>query len=103
MAAAIVLGMTGCGSDGSAQLDEQVQRDDAKSACHTWVKERLKSPSTAKFSEETYKGTGGVYTFKGAVDSENGFGAMLRSTWTCKVHSAGDEWKGNVSFHDGGA
>lgn len=98
--ALVAFGVTACGSSGSAQIDEQVQREDAKSACHKFVKDRLKSPSSAKFSEEDYTGTDGVYTFKGAVDSQNSFGAMIRATWTCDVQSSGDEWRGSADINE---
>ncbi len=55
------------------------------------VKSRLKSPSTAKFpnarerkSSTTYKGNGS-YEINSWVDSQNGFGATIRSNFTCVV------------------
>lgn len=54
--------------------------------CEGFVKNRLKSPSTASFSGTTAYGSGGgTYTATTTVDSQNSFGATLRSTWTCKV------------------
>ena len=57
----------------------------AQVACETFIKERLKSPSSAKFNhlravqlDETYKVTT-------QVDADNSFGASIRSTWTCRV------------------
>lgn len=69
----------------------------AKQACHEWVKDQLKSPSTADFSGETVTGDSSGWTITGDVDSENGFGAMLRSTWTCTVRLTGDTYRGNAT------
>lgn len=53
------------------------------------VKARLKSPSTAEFS---YDGSGvrkhetkNFYFVDGFVDSQNGFGAVIRSPFRCKI------------------
>jgi len=69
-------------------------RDDATRACQEkFVPDRLKAPATAKFSNVTTTATAaGGYTVVGSVDSENGFGALIRSTFTCSVHSSGDQW-----------
>lgn len=79
----------GCGGGGSPQ-DEKVS---AISGCEELVKDRLKAPSTAEFSNEAADGGDGSYVVDGDVDSENSFGAMLRSHFTCTVHSAGDQWE----------
>ena len=51
-------------------------------ACETAVKARLASPASAKFSEETFDKQ---VTVKLKVDSQNNFGAMMRSEATCFV------------------
>lgn len=53
--------------------------------CEQFVKDRLKSPSTASFSGTAAYGIGGGYSATTTVDSQNSFGATLRSTWTCEV------------------
>lgn len=53
--------------------------------CEGFVKSQLKSPSTASFSGTTAYSSGGGYTATTTVDSQNSFGATLRSTWTCEV------------------
>lgn len=71
---------------------------DAFTYAQIFVKENLKAPATAKFAGlgesrierlpdgETYK----VYSY---VDSQNSFGAMLRSKYYVKVIVKSDMWK----------
>jgi hypothetical protein len=57
---------------------------------------RLKSPSTAKFSrfdESSVTEIPGGYQVAGWVDSQNGFGAMLRSSFRCKLMVDGTRWE----------
>lgn len=65
---------------------------DAEIACEKFVKDRLKAPSTAKFSNVQHTGGGGRWTVTGAVDAQNSFGAMIRSNFTCSVRLDGDTW-----------
>jgi hypothetical protein len=70
--------------------------------CENIVERQLKAPSTAKFSkyrESTYtpSSTGGTY--RGYVDAENSFGAMLRSEFTCTYDKSTDNVR-LVSFGD---
>lgn len=66
-----------------------------------FVKQRLKAPSTAVFSnfisEDTVTEIGnGKFTVTGWVDSENSFGAKIRSNWKCTLHTAdGRTWSGD--------
>lgn len=66
----------------------------ARDVCEQFVKDRLKSPSTADFSDTAASPNGlQSWTVLGAVDSENSFGAMIRNTYICTVHhTAGDNW-----------
>ncbi|MCX2679116.1 hypothetical protein OOZ15_04110 [Galbibacter sp. EGI 63066] len=56
-----------------------------------FVKKRLKSPSTAKFpglyekSKHVTPLGGREYKINSWVDSQNGFGAMIRSNFSCKI------------------
>jgi hypothetical protein len=63
--------------------------------CRDFVKQRLKSPSTADFpylGTPTWK-TGNTYAVKSYVDSQNSFGVMVRSNWTCKIkYVTGDKY-----------
>ncbi|MEO8096386.1 MAG: hypothetical protein ABI811_01705 [Acidobacteriota bacterium] len=75
---------------------EKVRLGDASSAtvmARQFVEKRLKSPATAKFSEESAVLHESVWFVKGAVDSQNSFGAMLRLIYLCRVrHAEGDTW-----------
>lgn len=72
--------------------------NDAKRACQEqFIPDRLKAPATAKYSGVTVsmpnaRSYGDEYTVTGSVDSENSFSALVRSTFTCVVHSSGDQW-----------
>lgn len=58
----------------------------AEIACEDAVRERLKSPSTADFPDTNYRQeSSGVFDVRGTVDSQNGFGATVRSIFGCTV------------------
>jgi hypothetical protein len=69
--------------------------------CTQFVKDRLRAPATAEFrnffqndGEVMVTHTAGTYTVRSTVDSENGFGASIRSDFTCKVrHVSGTQWR----------
>lgn len=81
---------------GAVRLIGMVLEDregDARKACEGYVRDSLKSPSSAEFSEAEAEERGEYgFTVSGAVDSENGFGAMIRNQYECKVNSIGDDW-----------
>ncbi len=63
----------------------------------SFLKDRLKAPSTASFPwysdssvTVTHEGAG-VFTVRAYVDSRNSFGAMLRTRYTCKLKDKGDD------------
>ncbi|MDR0873000.1 MAG: hypothetical protein LBN27_05970 [Prevotellaceae bacterium] len=57
------------------------------------VSKYLKSPKTAEFSNGTLRKTGeNQYQVRGSVDSQNGFGAMVRSEYIINLHLEGDTW-----------
>ena len=85
--------LAGVGQDGSEL------RTDAAQICKQFVEKRLRAPATASFQniyEATVSGPlGGVeeYEVTSFVDSENGFGAKLRSNYVCTVeHKDGKNW-----------
>lgn len=68
-------------------------------ATNHFVKEELASPSTARFpywdSEGVvvYDNGDDTYNILGYVDSQNGFGAMIRTKFSCKVqYNGGHSW-----------
>jgi hypothetical protein len=67
----------------------------AQETCHDFVKDRLKAPATAKFEsfrDARIEKDGDVFTVEGHVDSENGFGALIRNDYECVVRDDGDVW-----------
>lgn len=66
--------------------------------CKQFVTERLRAPTTAKFPNSSDAAvnlvSGGEWTVASHVDSQNGFGAMIRSSFTCTVKPVeGDKWR----------
>jgi len=72
----------------AALVTQKSPEDKAIDACHDYMFDRLKAPATADFSDEwaTEVSSGGFKAY-GTVDSENGFGAKVRLTFTCDVTS----------------
>ena len=65
--------------------------------CQKFVEDRLKSPSSAEFPVRYPQFTedlgGGRYRVETYVDSENAFGAMIRTEFICEVkYGAGDKY-----------
>lgn len=62
---------------------------EAYTMSQTFVKEKLKSPSTAEFTCDYEKDVNQIsdsmFVVNGFVDSQNGFGAMLRSSYRCTL------------------
>lgn len=71
----------------------------AAAQCESYVKDYLKAPSTAEFSgigeTQIVAQGGGKYAVIGWVDSQNSFGAKLRTKYICKT---ADEGNGQWSF-----
>lgn len=69
--------------------------DGAYDFCIEQVTNRLKAPATARFSardRDNEAKDGDRYLFTGTVDSENGFGALIRSEWSCDIRWTGGEY-----------
>lgn len=71
----------------------------AKVACRGMVQDKLKAPSTADFSNESVARSGAGWNVAGTVDSQNSFGAKVRSSYSCSItYSQSDhQWTGPVS------
>ena len=86
----------GNGSTSSDTTTEQpeeftVDEIEAQLQCEDLVKNSLKSPSTADFpwkNDWTFTPVDGGYQASSYVDSENSFGAELRSNFQCTVTKA---------------
>lgn len=96
---------------GDAGQEVSIDRAGAADVCEQFVRDRLKAPDTATFRDPYgdqifYTGDGeGPITVDASVDSENSFGANLRSTYTCTVSHAGsdDTWNlVDLQLNDGG-
>lgn len=78
-------------TDHEATAEER--QADAKRACQEeFIPSRLKAPATAQFTDVAVTSSASTYTVTGSVDSQNGFGALIRSTFICTMHSADDRW-----------
>lgn len=77
----------GCSNEEENKI-KTYDKIDALTHAQIYIKSKLKSPVSAEFEG----GVGGVvkindttFTVIGTVDSQNGFGALLRSNYSCKV------------------
>jgi hypothetical protein len=87
---------------GLSASDRELRGYGAFDACTTYVKDQLRAPLTAKFRNE-YENDGEVaiksadnitWTVVSSVDSENGFGALIRNTFLCQAtFLGGDQWR----------
>lgn len=110
VAIGIWIGVSASGDDdgststagGSERASADEQKFAAFSVCKDFVKDRLKAPATAKFpdffdrdDEVTVTGFGdGPYTVRSHVDAENGFGALLSTSFSCTVtNTGGGNWR----------
>ncbi|ULJ69262.1 hypothetical protein MIS45_11070 [Wielerella bovis] len=64
----------------------------AQYACEDEVKKQLKAPASAQFSnwQYRYNDSTKTHTLSGSVDSQNSYGAMLRSNFVCTAEYKGD-------------
>lgn len=96
LAVGVVLLFAGCGAllASGGSNNRGPSEAEARFVCEEWVRDGLRAPATARFSGVTTTASGGVYTIRGDVDAENGFGALLRSGWVCEVRLDGETWRG---------
>jgi hypothetical protein len=75
------------------QHHDTVDSTDAWVTCQQFVRDSLKSPTSARFAstlDSTITNSGdGTYTVASYVDARNSFGVALREQYTCTVHYAG--------------
>lgn len=71
---------------------------DAYLVCWQFVRDRLKAPATAKFPASSdpavvaRKLDNGAYRVTAYVDSQNGFGALVRTPFVCNLTWQGASW-----------
>jgi hypothetical protein len=81
-----------------ARRHEEDARYRAAAACHVYIQERLKVPSSANFLlppliERTERG----YSVGGRLEAQNAFGVMLRRTYACSVDADGKVLQGRLA------
>lgn len=89
VAAMFLLMIIAVSTSGDSGTDDQSTM--AEVMCEDFVKARLKSPGSAEFGPTDTAREDDVYTVRGPVDSQNGFGAMLRSDYVCVVRDNPDD------------
>jgi hypothetical protein len=74
-----------CGSNSTEHFDQSHMQVIAENE----VKENLKAPSTASFSNISVSQNGNTWTVTGYVDAQNSFGAMIRSSFKVVIEDNG--------------
>lgn len=81
---------SGDGTDEAAAAEPQTD-EEAVDVCRQSVEGKLRAPATAEFSGEATEAKNGHGDwFEVTGDAENGFGALLRMTWTCDARQLSD-------------
>jgi hypothetical protein len=102
LALVMVLALAGCGESKPAEPTKTM----AYVQCTNAVSSRLKAPSTAKFGNysdslskpiksvlNSYGEENITFLVVGYVDAQNGFGAMLRNSYSCTITGMpGNRW-----------
>lgn len=92
----IVIMLAICGVIGAFVDTDEMTAAGARVNAEYYVRSQLKSPTSAVFSNTTAKSiftttTTPKWEVKGTVDSQNSFGAMIRSSWSVVVHDLPDD------------
>lgn len=88
--------VAGCTTTGDSKKEKDNGDEiGAEVMCEEFVKDRLKAPSTADFSDEKARSLGGPrWDVSGSVDAENSFGAPIRMQFRCDLKYMGnDKWR----------
>lgn len=98
----VIAGLNALGADDGGSSEPEPPSDvEVRLQCEQWVDERLKSPSTAEHSGQTVTSRGeDSWEVHGVVDSQNGFGAMVRTPWSCVIRLEDDVWRGSASLYE---
>jgi hypothetical protein len=87
------------GDDGPDAPDPALEGAGAEVACEDFLREKLKSPASARFTGTTVASTGErSWRVSGTVDAANSFGAELRRSWTCTVRLEADTYRGSATL-----
>ncbi|PWR08559.1 hypothetical protein DKT68_15190 [Micromonospora acroterricola] len=104
IAAAVLVGLVAVGGLAYALMPSD--EDEAVERCQAAISGQLKSPATAEYADDvTVSGEEGnfgtYYEVTGQVDAENGFGALVRGDYRCKVQREQDgSWTVTESSFD---
>ena len=83
-------------ADPAAEAERALKdnKGSAAVACQGFVTKRLKSPGSADFpwSFGEVTNVGGKFTVRSHVDSQNSYGALLRTNYVCTVEDRGESW-----------
>ncbi len=90
----IFIGILGSSGGGTVTNQNSASGDKAYIISQNFVELALKSPSTADFplSANIQNLGNNKYKINSYVDSENGFGAMIRTNWVVTLQYNGGEW-----------
>lgn len=82
---------------GVPAFDDSADRSQVAALCETAVEQKLKSPASAKFPPQHAAAVKAIaprtYRMVSYVDSQNGFGAVLRTNFTCEAAPTSVAWK----------
>lgn len=86
------------GAISGGQKSKEPTKSTAFYMCQEFVSRQLKAPKTADFASMSDSNVSGIgndtYSVVSYVDSQNSFGAMIRTSYRCKVKYEGDEkWR----------
>lgn len=100
VAVVLVLIVGGCVAVMNGGSDKTADESDAQYMCQQFVKDKLKSPSSAKFSNQVASGAGSSWTSSGTVESQNSFGAMIQTRYSCTLNylSSDESWTGSAKL-----
>ena len=100
VASLVVIGVIGAIVDSSSKTNKKSagNESDAYLMARAFVRERLKAPSTAEFpplsEARVWQTPDKKWHAVAYVDSQNSFGAMIRTPWSCTVWPIGnDKWE----------
>lgn len=91
--------LAGCGHEKPPAKPDNGKLSDAalRDACHAAVSEKLRAPGTAQFGGE-FRRESTTPELTGWVDAQNGFGALVRSTWVCVGTATDVGWSVQVTL-----
>lgn len=82
----VVMAAAGCGaSEPTPEPEPTANAADAEKKCIEELTPMLKAPATASFIADKTIRNGQVFTLTGTVDSENSFGALIRTRYYCEA------------------